>query len=126
MAERLSKTPFGPVNASTLEHLRESFETQRLLEAVDQMDHVAALVNDSTFRRDLLRLHGMAHTIINGAPKTASSKETIWELAGALAMELEDVVADLQSTLGLFQQLAELAPEGADESGAADVEEEDL
>jgi hypothetical protein len=41
-------------------------------------------------------------------------------------MELEDVVEDLQSTLGLLQQLVQLAPEGADESGAADVEEEDL
>ena len=80
---------------------------------------------DTTFRKDLLRLHGMAHTIINGAPKTASSKEKIWELAGALAMELEDVVDDLQSTLGLLHPLTELAPEFADEGGA-DVEEEDL
>ena len=86
---------------------------------------MAELVNDSSFRKDLLRLHGMAHTIINGAPKTASSKEKIWELAGALAMELEDVVDDLQSTLGLLHPLTELAPEFADEGGA-DVEEEDL
>ena len=41
---------------------------------------MAELVSDSSFRKDLLRLHGMAHTIINGAPKTASSKEKIWEL----------------------------------------------
>ena len=67
----------------------------------------------------------MAHSIINDAPKTVSSKEKIWELAGALALELEDVVEDLQSTLGLLNQLAELAPEFADEGGA-DVEEEDL
>jgi hypothetical protein len=126
MSERLSKTAFGPVNASMLERLRESFETQRLLEAVNQVDHLAELVNDSTFRRDLLRLHGMAHTIINGAPKIVPGKETIWELAGALAMELEDVVEDLQSTLGLLHELTELAPEDAEESGAADVEEEDL
>ena len=86
---------------------------------------MAELVNDSSFRKDLLRLHGMAHTIINGAPQTASSKEKIWELAGALAIELEDVVDDLQSTLGLLHQLTELAPEFADEGGA-DVEEEDL
>jgi hypothetical protein len=41
-------------------------------------------------------------------------------------MELEDVVEDLQSTLGLLHELTELAPEDAEESGAADVEEEDL
>ncbi len=125
MAERICKTAFGSVNANALERLRESFETQQLLDAVDQVDHVAELVNDSSFRKDLLRLHGMAHTIINDAPKTVSSKEKIWELAGALALELEDVVEDLQSTLGLLNQLAELAPEFADEGGA-DVEEEDL
>ena len=125
MAERTCKTAFGSVNANALERLRESFETQQLLDAVDPVDHVAELVNDSSFRKDLLRLHGMAHTIINGAPQTASSKEKIWELAGALAMELEDVVDDLQSTLGLLHQLTELAPEFADEGGA-DVEEEDL
>jgi hypothetical protein len=125
MAARLCKTAFGSVNANALECLRESFETQRLLDAVDQVDRVAELVNEATFRRDLLRLHGMAHTIINGAPKTTFSKETIWELAGALAMELEDVVADLHATLQLFHQLAELAPEIAGESGP-DVEEENL
>lgn len=95
------------------------------MDAVDQVDHVAELVNDATFRSDLLRLHSMAHTIINGAPKTTSSKETIWELAGALAMELEDVVEDLHATLKLLHQLAELAPEIAGESDP-DVEEEDL
>lgn len=125
MAERVRKTAFGSVNADVLERLEESFETQWLLDAVDQVDHVVELVNESNFQKDLLRLHGMAHTIINGAPKTTSSQETIWELAGALAMELEDVVEDLQSTLGLLHQLAELAPEFADEGGAADVAEED-
>ena len=125
MPERLCKTAFGSVNANALERLQESFETQGLLDAVDQVDHVAELVNDTSFRRDLLRLHSMAHTIINGAPKTASSKETIWELAGALALELEDVVEDLHATLGLLHQMVELAPEFTGEVGA-DVEEKDL
>src|SRR5215471_17879738 len=118
MAEHVCKTAFGSVNAVALEHLQESFETQRLLDAVDQVDHIAELANDGSFRRNLLRLHSMAHTIINGAPRTASSKERIWELAGDLALELEDVVEDLHSTLGLLHQLAELAPEFADEGGA--------
>ena len=77
---------------------------------------MAELVSDSSFRKDLLRLHGMAHTIINGAPKIASSKETIWELAGALGIKLENVVEELHSTLGLLNQLAELM-ESASRSG---------
>ena len=34
MAEHVRKTAFGSVNAAALEHLQESFETQRLLDAV--------------------------------------------------------------------------------------------
>jgi hypothetical protein len=89
------------------------------------VDRVAELVTDSSFRKDLLRLHGMAHTIINGAPKIASSKETIWEWAGALGIKLENVVEELHSTLGLLNQLAELVPEFPD-GGDADVGKEPL
>jgi hypothetical protein len=45
--------------------------------------------------------------------------------AGALALEWEDVVEDLQSTIGLLHQLAGLAPAIAGEGGT-NVEEEDL
>jgi len=82
----------------------------RLLDAVDQVDRLAEWVGDS-FRKDLLRLHGMANTIINNAPKTISSdQEKIWELAGSLAMELEEMVEDLGATLEGLHQLAKLAP----------------
>jgi hypothetical protein len=121
MAERIRKTAFGPVNAAALERLLESFETQSLLDAVDQVDRLAEWIDDS-FRQDLLRLHGMANTIINNAPKTTSSdKEKIWELAGSLAMELEEMVENLGATLERLHQLAKLAPEFAEE----DAEEED-
>lgn len=116
MAERIRQTAFGPVNAATLERLQESFKTHRLLDAVDQMDRLAELISDASFRKDLLRLHGIAHTIINDAPKTLSSgKERIWELAGSLAMELEERMEDLSAILELLNQLAELAPESAEE-----------
>ena len=102
------------MNAAVLEPLRRSFETQRLLDSVNQMDRLVELIGDASFRNDLLRLHGMANTIINDAPKTVSSgKEKIWELAGSLAMELEERVEDLGATLKLLDQLAELAPESA-------------
>jgi hypothetical protein len=121
MAERLRKTAFGSVNAAALERLLEPFETQRLLDAVDQVDRLAEWIGDS-FRQDLLRLHGMANTIINNAPKTISSdREKIWELAGSLAMELEEMVEDLGATLEGLHQLAKLAPEFAE----GDTEEED-
>jgi hypothetical protein len=114
MTERIRKTAFGPVNAAALDCLLESFETQSLLDAVDQVDRLAGWIEDS-FRKDLLRLHGMAHTIINDAPKTIpSDKENIWELAGSLAMELEEMVRDLGASLEHLHQLAKLAPEFAE------------
>jgi hypothetical protein len=113
------------VNANALECLRQSFETQRLLDAVDQVDshgRVGQRCHLPEWSAAAAR-HG-AHHIIR-APRATSNKETIWELAGALAKELEEVVADLHASLKLFHQLAELAPEIAGESGS-DMEEEDL
>lgn len=122
MPERTRKTAYGVVNAEVLERLEQSFETQRLLEAVDQLDRFAGLATDGTLRQDMLRLHGMAHTILNGAPITVrAGRKRIWELAVDLSMEIEDAVEGLSAALRLLEQLAELAPEFGDE----DVEEED-
>lgn len=122
MPERTRKTAFGTVNAEVLERLEQSYETQRLLEAVDQLDRLATLVTEGTWREDLLRLHGMAHTVVNGAPTTIRPEGSrIWELASNLSMELDEIVEELTATVRLLEPLAELAPEFADE----DVEEED-
>lgn len=45
----------------------------------------------------------------------------IWELAGSLAIELEEMVEDLSATLERLHQLAKLAPGFAE----GDAEEED-
>lgn len=123
MPERTRKTTFGVVNAEVLEDLEQSYETQRLLEAVDQLDRFAALATEGTWRENLLRLHGMAHTVLNGAPITIRpGRKRIWELATDLSMELEEVVEGLTATLRLLEPLAELAPFGDEDE---DEEEED-
>lgn len=110
--KEVKRTPYGTVRAEALQQLKESFETQQLLNAVDQFDRLGELVTTSGFRDDLLRLHGMAHTIINGAAMTASaSGQAIWELAGSLSMELEEIVEELTNTVGLLNRLADLAPD---------------
>jgi hypothetical protein len=59
----------------------------------------------------------MAHTIINGAAMTApAGGEAIWELAGSLSMELEEIVEDLTETVDLLNRLADLAPDGEEGS----------
>jgi hypothetical protein len=52
MAERIRKTAFGPVNTTALERLLESFETQSLLDGVDQVVRLAEWIGDS-FHKDL-------------------------------------------------------------------------
>jgi hypothetical protein len=70
-------------------------------------------VTTPRFRDDLLRLHGMAHTIVNGAALTApASGEAIWELAGALSMELDEILEDLTEAVHPLNRLADLAPDG--------------
>jgi hypothetical protein len=112
MPGKVKRTPYGKAQTDALERLEGSFETQQLLNAVDQLDRLGELVTAPEFRDDLLRLHGMAHTIINGAAMAApAGGEAIWELAGSLSMQLEEIVEDLTETVDLLNRLADLAPD---------------
>jgi hypothetical protein len=112
MPGRVKRTPYGRVRTDALEQLEGSFDTQQLLNAMDQLDRLRELVSTPEFRDDLLRLHGMAHTIINGAAITApAGEEAIWELAGSLSMQLEEILEDLTETVDLLNRLADLAPD---------------
>ena len=116
MPSKVKRTPYGKVRTGALEQLEGSFDTQQLLNAVDQLDRLRELVAAPDLRDDLLRLHGMAQTIINGAAMTVpAGGEAIWELAGSLSMELEEILEDLRETVDLLNRLADLAPD--DEEG---------
>jgi hypothetical protein len=112
MPSKVKKTAYGKVRTAALEELGRSFDTKQLMNAVDQLDRLRELVTAPGFRDDLLRLHGMAHTIINGAAIAAPpGGEAVWELAGSLSMELEEIVEDLTETVDLLNRLADLAPD---------------
>ena len=63
-------TRYGPVRQDALARLQWSFDTSRLLGAADQADQFCSPWRED-LRSDLLALHGMAHTVINGAPLTS-------------------------------------------------------
>jgi hypothetical protein len=66
-------TPYGAVAADALHGLEATYDTTRLLAAVGTLDVLRARLSDpGSLRDDLLRLHGMAHTILNGASLTVS------------------------------------------------------
>ncbi|MGA3093658.1 MAG: hypothetical protein ABSD75_34175 [Terriglobales bacterium] len=70
-----------------------------MLAAVDDLDRFCAQWKRE-LRGDLLRLHGMAHTVINGAPlASVPGEEGLSELAFSLAEEFRDWQESLRSSI---------------------------
>lgn len=109
--DELIQTPYGEVSAEGLEELRRSFDTRQILEAVDDLDRFCALWKRE-LRADLLKLHGMAHTVINDAPLTSvQGEESMSEAAFSIAEVFRDWQQSLRSAIAQLDQLAELAPD---------------
>lgn len=104
----------GLVNSEVLEELRQSFDTVEILDAVDLIDEIrASICNPEDMRFDLLRLHGQAHTLINGDYSNSSGKEgyTIWELADELETEIGEWSDKLRKVSVMLDKLVMSVPE---------------
>ena len=83
----------GPLNQAVLEQLRESFDTYRLLDAVDAVDAIRyRLCEPDQVRDDLPHLHDVASALINGGGLNGRRpRQPMWSLAGDLSLELGDL-----------------------------------
>ncbi len=109
--DELIRTPYGEVRAQSLAALQASFDTRQILEAVDDLDRFCTRWKRE-LRAELLRLHGMAHTVINGAPLAiVPGEESLSERAFFIAEEFSDCQQSLRSIIVRLEQIAELAPE---------------
>lgn len=92
--------------------LRGAYDTTALLALVERFDRLRPLFSpDGGIRDELLRLHAMAHTVINDAPLTGTANGTdICEAAQDLIEELFGVVGVIHAALETLQPLADLAP----------------
>jgi hypothetical protein len=110
-----------------MDTLHENFETTRLLTALDRLDQVRAILADGNhgqppeIRTELLRLHGLAMEAINqGQPGFVPE---LFELAGALEMQVADLVEALEDIQQTLNKLTDLYPEslvyGDDEAEVA-------
>ena len=109
--DELIQTPYGEVRAEGLAELQASFDTRQMLAVVDDLDRFCAQWKRE-LRADLLRLHGMAHTVINGAPlASVRGEDGLSELAFSIADEFRDWQQFLRSTIVQLDQIAGLAPE---------------
>lgn len=66
-AHRTVKTAYGLVDEEALDDLQETFDTRTLLALVDDLDSLVDLIrSEDGLRDELMRLHGMIHTVLNG------------------------------------------------------------
>lgn len=107
------QTVHGRLDSVNLQKILDSYDTQGLLTAIDELDKLVNEVRGEGGLRDmLLRLHAMAHTVINGAPMAVSGdQESLPELATEVAMQLHEAVSLLQQWTRRIEPLESLMAE---------------
>jgi hypothetical protein len=109
----MATTPYGEVDAAALEALQSRYDTTRVLDAVDTLDELRTGINDPEgLREDLLRLHGMAHALVNGASFAATSRDaSIVDLIEDVLDQIDHYVAGLLSIRDVLHPLEALRHE---------------
>jgi hypothetical protein len=106
----LVQTPYGHIRIRTLQTLQSTFDTTELLKAVDCLDRFYAQWKRE-LRDDVLRVHAMAHSVINDAPlNCVPGEEGLGELAASVADELQECCSAFTLVVSLLKQLATLNP----------------
>ncbi|AWL01677.1 MULTISPECIES: Tn3 family transposase post-transcriptional regulator TnpC [Stutzerimonas stutzeri group] len=106
-------TPYGEVDAAGLDRFRQHFDTSQLLQLVDRLDRCLVGIGGMTALRDeLLRLHAMSMTLVEGvAPTVATENTSIWSEAEALQQDLDCLAVWIRMALAAILPLVELAPD---------------
>jgi hypothetical protein len=105
-----TETRYGSVDSAALERLRESFNTRKILDPVNKVDNIRYRIDD--LRDELLKLHTMAHELINGAGSVGPPPEyPIWELAEEISIAISEWPEDLEAVRDTVDQLVSLTPD---------------
>lgn len=115
----ITPTPFGDVDTAALEQLESGDDTTRLLSAVDIVDRARlGLYDPEGLRDDLLAIHGMAHTVLNGVSYAGSSREgTFPEQVFDAVNLIDEFVANLMAVRAVLEPLEALYPDDASGDG---------
>jgi hypothetical protein len=110
----VTMTPYGEVDAAALETLQSGYDTTRMLAAVSSLDAVRiSLYDPQGLRDDLLRLHSIAHMLVNGAGLTVGSQDRSFvDLLSDVIDQIDQYVADLLVIRDVLQPLEALRPDG--------------
>ena len=109
----ITTTYFGDVDAAALERLESSYDTTRLLVAVDIVNRIRPQLHDAEgLRDDLLEIHSMAHSVLNGALSVPSRREGSLPEQVLEALDLIDVfVTELTRVKTILEPLEALHPD---------------
>lgn len=110
----VTTTPYGEVDAAALETLQSGYDTTRMLAAVSRLDAVRiSLYDPQGLRDDLMRLHSIAHMLVNGAGLTVGSQDRSFvDLLSDVIDQIDQYVADLLVIRDVLQPLEALRPDG--------------
>lgn len=110
----VTTTPYGELDAAALETLQSGYDTTRMLAAVSRLDAVRIRLYDPQgLRDDLLRLHSIAHMLVNGAGLTVGSQDKSFvDLLSDVIDQIDQYVADLLVIRDVLQPLEALRPDG--------------
>lgn len=112
MNDQTVSTPYGLMDRAALQEVEQSFDTRTLLKMVEELDRFTIGARHQDGLRDqVLQLHAMANSVINGAGLSAPAGESLPEIAGDLVCELEEAIEMLQRWVRPLEILRDLAPE---------------
>jgi len=113
--DRMIKTMHGTLDRRALEQVRDSYDTTCLLRAVDELAELLRdVLGEDGWRDRFLRLHAMAHTVVNDAGCTGVTSETLPELATEITGQMGEAIERLQTWIRRIAPLQGLLAEEAD------------
>ncbi len=106
------KTAYGRLDRAALREVQDTYDTTALLRMVDELDGLLASARAEDGLRDmLLRLHGMGHTVINGAGMTVTAdEESLPELVFDVMAEIQRMITILRGWKSGIEPLERLTP----------------
>ena len=108
---RTTATNYGAVDQLVLDQLRRTFDTSRLLTAIEIVDTCRAGVAErATLHSNLRCLHDMASHLIDDVPMIIMSEQPVWQLAEEILDEIEESHIELSGSVRLVDQIAALRP----------------
>lgn len=116
MSSDMVSTPYGSVNRTGLEDLKSDFGSLVVLHMVEEFDErIHDLQDDGGLRAQLLNLHGMLHTVMDGAAVTVAADQTLADLASDVMDEVREFKDLFTRWEELLSRVNELASPSADE-----------